>query len=144
MLLLVVFWNYLFFSCDLLGISKYFYVNMQGIFFNATFLQFWAFLQVYITILGGDHMEICFYFKYTYFREHYSVLKKSDLDTMSYYLWKNASIEKNLNFDQLYIGAWQITWKSEPNLLMTMEVFQNINFLSCDLLGICVYLDANM
>ena len=47
---------------------------MQGMFFNATFLQFLAFLLVvYITILGKDHMEISFYFKCICLKEHYSV-----------------------------------------------------------------------
>ena len=56
---------------------------------------------------------------------------------MSYYLkfehWLTVSLD-----------AWQITWQFEPNLLMTMKVFQNIYFLSCYRLGICVYLNAKM
>ena len=39
------------------------------------FLQFWAFLLVYVTILERDHMKICFYCKYAYFKEQYSVFK---------------------------------------------------------------------
>ena len=50
---------------------------------------------MYITILGRDHMEICFCFKYTYLKEHYSLFKKSfDLGTMPYYLSNIASVEK--------------------------------------------------
>ena len=74
-----------------------FWVSVNiSIFFNATFLQFLAFLLVvYITILGRDHMEISFYFKCTYLKEHYSVLKKIDLGTIPYYLSKIASIKKS-------------------------------------------------
>ena len=74
-----------------------FWVSVNiSIFFNATFLQFLAFLLVvYITILGRDYMEISFYFKCTYLKEHYSVLKKIDLGTIPYDLSKIASIKKS-------------------------------------------------
>ena len=46
---------------------------------------------------GRDYQEICFYFKCSYLKEHYSVFKKKkngDLGTMPYYLSKIASVEK--------------------------------------------------
>ena len=95
LLLIEVLSNYHFFSCDLLGISKYFYVNIRGIFFQCNFFGILSFLLLYITILGRDHMATWFYFKYIYLKEYYSVFKKScHFDTVPYYLWKITSIEK--------------------------------------------------
>ena len=68
--------------------------------------------------------------------------KFCDLGTMSYYLWKIVSVEKIWTLVNCILDAWQITWQFEPNLLMVMEVFQNICFMSCDLLGSYVYLGA--
>ena len=38
------------------------------------------------------------------------------------------------------LDACQITWQFEPILLMRMEVFQNIYFWSCDLLGTYIWM----
>ena len=43
---------------------------------NCTYLQFWAFLVMSVTILARDHIEIWFYFKYAYLKEHISAFEK--------------------------------------------------------------------
>ena len=119
---------------------------MQSIFINATFLQFWAFLLVFTTILGRDHMEICFCFKYTYLKEYFSVFKII-LWFMHHALLplKHCNHRKKIElWWTVSLNAWQISWKFEPNLLITMEVFQNIYFPSCDILGINAYFNKNM
>ena len=63
-------------SCYPLIIITYFYAKMQENFFCCTFLQFWAFLLMFITILVTDHVEIWFYLKYAYFKEHIGAFGK--------------------------------------------------------------------
>ena len=43
---------------------------------NCTYLLFWAFLVMSVTILARDHIEIWFYFKYAYLKEHISAFEK--------------------------------------------------------------------
>ena len=87
--------NNYFLSCDLLINVTYFYAKMQNNFFCCTFLQFWAFLLMFVTILARDHMEFWFYFKYAYLEEHINILKKfCHLGTGLYYLWNIVFVEK--------------------------------------------------
>ena len=57
-------------------INRYFYAKMQENFFCCKFLQFWAFLLMFISILIRDHVEIWFYLKYAYLKEHISAFGK--------------------------------------------------------------------
>ena len=68
---------------------------MQGIFSNTTFLQFWAFLLVYITILEEITWKFVFISSIHTWKNIILYSKKNgDLGTMPYYLSKIASVEK--------------------------------------------------
>ena len=99
-----VFQSNCFLSCDLLINITYFYAKIQDNFFLYIFLQFRAFLLMFVTILAWDHMEIWSYFKYAYFKEHISAFER----ILSFGHWiilpqKHCICRKNLNFGQLYL-----------------------------------------
>ena len=95
--------NYYFFSFDLLGISKYFHVNMQGIVFNAAFLQFWTFLIVYIIILGRDHVKLNFISSIHSWNNIILYQKKLWFGRHAILSLKNCICRRNLNFSKLYL-----------------------------------------
>ena len=68
-------------------------------FFCCIFLQFWALLLMFVTIMARDHMEIWFYFKYAYLKEHISAFEEN----LSFSHWvmlplKHWSVEKIWTF----------------------------------------------
>ena len=69
---------------------------MQGIFSSTTYLQFWAFLLVYVTILEEITRKFLFISSVHTWKNIilYSKKKNGDLGTMPYYLSKIASVEK--------------------------------------------------
>ena len=87
--------NYILSCCFFISIT-YFYAKMQENLFWCTFLEFWAFLLMSITILARDYVELWFSSKYAYFKEHINVLGKIlSFDTRLYCLWNIVCVEKD-------------------------------------------------
>ena len=114
-------------------------------FFCCIFLQFWAFL-LFITILARDHMEIWFYFKYAYLKEHVSAFEK----ILSFRHQVILPLKHCICRIKLKFG-WQhllMADRSHDNLNQICEYwwwfFFNIYFLPCDLLGISAYFNKKM
>ena len=109
--------NNYFLSCDLLINVTYFYAKIKSNFFWGTFLQFWTFLLMFVTILARDYMEIRFYFKYAYLKEHINIFeKKLSFGHRVILPLKHCICRKTLNFDWLYD---YIPWcrRSRDNLI---------------------------
>ena len=113
---------------------------------NCTYLQFWAFLVMSVTILARDHIEIWFYFKYAYLKEHISAFEKIlSFGHQVILPLKHCICEKKIelcltkSFD-----AWPVTWQFESDLLVLKVDFQNLFFLLYGLLGISANFNKKM
>ena len=111
----------------------------KTIFFCCAFLQFWAFLLIFVTILARDHAKVWFYFKYAYLKEYISAFEK--IPSFGHGVicpLTHCICRKNLNFGGLCLMMPSRSHDNLKHLLVLKVIFQNIYFLSCDLLGISV------
>ena len=84
-----------------------------------------------------------FYFKYAYLKEHISASEKiQSFEHRVILPLKHCIRRKSLtlvNYISWSHDAWYVAWQLESNLLVLKKSFQNIYFLTCDLLGISAY-----
>ena len=109
-----VFQNYHFFSCDLLGISKHFHVNIKYIFLNATFFAILSFFTNVYNYVGKRSQENLLLFQVCILERTLFCIENN------FVIW----VQCHINSEKSHLQK-----KSEhlPNILMPDRWHDNLN-----------------
>ena len=95
------------------------------------FLQLWAFLLMFVTILARNHMEIsCFFFKYTCLKEHISAFEKIQPFGHQVILPLKCICRKNLNFENCIFLCDFEAWPQAMPMRSLFFFFFHYNFIT--------------